>query len=136
KYLPISRVFVKAPSKYARAYIYTETDSGDATYFIRYNLQSMLTALADLQNYLIDEVREVKEAAKLLDRFPGLNHRQKSLVRDALKNQSMTTSTRIHQGKYHVTNPTAMTDLVGLVETGLLERRKQGRAWYFSPAKD
>ncbi len=136
EYLPISRVFVKSPAKYARAYLYTETDSGDVTYFIRYNLQSITVALADLQHYLVSEQRELKEASKLLESFPGLNYRQRSLINDALKTPAIRLTTRIHQGKYQVTNPTAMADLVGLVHAGLLERRKEGRTWYFSPVKN
>jgi Fic family protein len=39
EYLPISRVFLDAPTRYGLAYLYAETDSGDVTYFTHYHLQ-------------------------------------------------------------------------------------------------
>jgi len=85
EFLPISRLFLRAPSSYARAYLYTENDKGDATYFIHYNLRVIIRAIKELHGYLAKQQEKVSEAAKLLQSRPDLNHRQQSLVYHALK---------------------------------------------------
>lgn len=134
EYFPISRVLVRAPAKYVLAYLYTETDGGDATYFIRYNLEAILAAMREFYLYIAREEREAKEAADLLESFPGLNQRQRFLIHDALKNPGLICSFSTHQGKYHITNPTARADLLGLVQLGLLRQNKSGKVHTFHPA--
>jgi Fic family protein len=136
EYFPISRIMVRAPSKYARAYLYTETDGGDVTYFIRYNLKAVLEAMRGFYQYLAHEEREAKEAALLLESFPGLNHRQRSLIHDALKNPGIVVTIRTHQGKHRVTYPTARADLLDLARIGLLNQGKLGKTLVFNPAED
>ena len=51
EYLPISRILIRAPMNYARAYLYTETDDGDLTYFNHYQLQAILRAISSLHEY-------------------------------------------------------------------------------------
>src|SRR5581483_8998009 len=66
--------------------------------------------------------------------FPGLNQRQRFLIHDALKNPSLSCTFSAYQGKYHVTNPTARTDLLGLVRLGLLHQEKEGKRHIFRAA--
>ncbi len=134
EYFPISRVLLRAPVKYARAYLFTETDSGDATYFIQYNLQALQRAIRDFYNYVAHEERQAREAAVLLESFPGLNQRQRFLIHDALKNPGLSCNFSSHQGKYHVTNPTARADILGLVRLGFLRENKTGKVHTFRPA--
>ena len=68
EYVPyISGMLIRSQMKYARAYLYTETDRGDVTYFVRFHMQAILNALASFHQYVLNEMREIKEAAKLLD---------------------------------------------------------------------
>ena len=48
EYLTISRVFLKAPAQYARAFLYTEYDSLDLTYFISFHLKAVIIAIREL----------------------------------------------------------------------------------------
>lgn len=48
EFLPISRLIYQAPSKYARAFLYTETDDLDCTYFVVYHLRLIGQARRDL----------------------------------------------------------------------------------------
>ena len=134
EYFPISRVLVRSPGKYGRAYLYTETDGGDATYFIRYNIQAILIAMREFYVYVAREEQAAKEAASLLESFPGLNQRQRFLIHDALKNPGMSCTFNSYEGKYHVTNPTARADLLGLVQIGLLQQDKGSKTHIFHPA--
>lgn len=62
EYLAISRYFLKAPSQYARAYLYTETDGGDLTYFLMYNLRVVNAAFQELRHYLQRKQHELVDA--------------------------------------------------------------------------
>jgi Fic family protein len=136
EYFPISRIIVRAPSRYARAYLYSETDEGDVTYFLQYNLRAILLSIGDFNKYVIHEEREAKEAARLLEDYPGLNQRQRFVIHDAIKNPGLNITFVSHEGKYHITNPTARTDLVGLVRLGLLEESKKGKTIFFRPVQN
>ena len=135
EYLPISRIFLNAPVKYARAYLYTELDSGDLTYFIHYHLEVIVRAIRELHEYLLSQERDVQEATKLLKSFRTLNHRQKDVLYKALKNPATSITIRQHAGEYHITKATARSDLFALEKDGALEKVKQGRQWIFFPVK-
>jgi DNA-binding transcriptional ArsR family regulator len=92
--------------------------------------------MASFREFAANEVREIKEARDLLDSFPGLNNRQRYLIHHALKHPNVKYTTKEHQGKYHVTYPTAHSDLLGLREAGLLEESKRGRTPFFSAPHD
>ena len=83
EYLPISRIIVNSPAKYARAYLHTEHDGGDLTYFTNYNLRVIIEAIDDLHSYFEKKHQEAERAEELLNRFPLLNLRQRLLIQDA-----------------------------------------------------
>jgi Fic family protein len=140
EYLPISRVLVNAPARYARAFLYAETDDGDVTYFNHYHLSVILRAINDLHDYLGREQRKLKEAERFLEAFTGvLNHRQRSLIWHALKHPTDQYTARSHEGRYHVTYATARSDLMGLEKMRLLKKAKKeagGKGWVYYPAEN
>ena len=52
QYLPISRRLKAAPAQYGKAFLHTETDDSDMTYFIIHQLGVMRKALDDTRDYL------------------------------------------------------------------------------------
>jgi Fic family protein len=136
EYLPISRIFIVAPSKYARAYLYTETDEGDVTYFIHYNLQVILRAVRELHDYVARQQKELRELAALINAHGGLNHRQAALLNEAMRHPDRGYTIQYHQGLNHVTYATARSDLLGLVEAGLFTKTTEGKRGIFFPVTD
>ncbi len=140
EFLPISRVLVSAPAKYARAFLYTETDHGDVTYFNHYHLNIILRAINDLHDYLEREQLKIREAETLLESFHDeLNHRQRALISHALKHPSERYTARLHEGRHHVTYATARSDLMELEKLGLLKRSKRekgSKEWLYYPAEN
>jgi len=139
EYLSISRLLLKAPAKYARAYLHTETDDNDATYFIAYHLEVIQQAIHALHDYLERKIREQRSAESLLRRAPTLadqlNHRQIALLSHAMRHAGHGYTVKSHERSHRVTTQTARTDLLKLAELGLLEQRKRGRAFvFYSPA--
>ncbi|MCW5776236.1 MAG: Fic family protein [Phycisphaeraceae bacterium] len=130
EFLPISRLIYRAPSKYARAFLYTETDDLDCTYFIVYHLRLIGQARRDLAGYLREKQRELAEAEGLFKRAP-VNHRQRALLAHALRHPDTAYTIEAHQRSHGVAYGTARADLFGLENLGYLSRSKVGRQFEF-----
>ena len=136
EYLSISRILQNAPAKYTRAFLLTETDGRDATYFIVFQLEVIERAVEQLHRYLRRKVKEVRDVEKLLRGSSDFNHRQLALLGDALRTPGAAYSFQTHASEYGVTHETARNDLLPLVSRGFLDRRKQGRRFVFTPPPD
>lgn len=140
EYVSISRILKKARSKYARAYLYTESDENDATYFLLYQLRVLLSAIGDLHIYLARKEREIHNAEELVQRASAihatLNRRQLALINHALKNPGTRYTVESHQNSHRISYETARSDLLKLAREQLLEKGKVGKAFHFSPKSD
>jgi Fic family protein len=136
EYLPISRLIRKAPAQYARAFMETETDGGDTTYFLIHQLTLIERAIEDLHHYLQRKIAEVQDVEQLLQADGELNGRQLALLIDAIRHPDASYSFDSHAANHRVTHETARSDLRPLVERGLLARRRKGRKHIFEPAPD
>jgi Fic family protein len=140
EYVSISRILRKARARYARSYLYTETDENDATYFILYQLRVLLRAIEELHLFLARKSAEMHEAEALVRHASAihaeLNPRQLALINHALKRADARYTVDSHKRSHDVSYETARTDLMRLAEQGLLEQRKQGRAFVFTPSRD
>lgn len=136
EYLPISRLIRKAPAQYARAFMETETDDGDTTYFLLHQLRVIERAIGDLHLYLQRKIAETRDVESLLHGDGDLNGRQLALLTDAVRHADGSYSFDSHARSHRVSHETARTDLRRLVERGLLVRRRQGHKYLFEPAPD
>jgi Fic family protein len=140
EYVSISRLLKQAPAQYSRAYLHTETDANDTTYFLIHQLGVIEQAIAALYDYLGRKAAEQRDAEKLLRHAPGLtealNHRQVALLSHALRHPGQDYTVESHRRSHRITTQTARTDLQCLARGGLLEQRKRGRAFVFSAPDD
>ena len=136
EYLSISEILAKAPIKYTMAYLYTETDENDLTYFILYQLEVILRAIEELQTYVERKVRNVQRIEKRLSGVSLFNHRQRALISHALRHPISIYTIQGHTRSHNVTYQTGRSDLLHLAEYGLLHKKKRGRTWSFTPVKD
>lgn len=140
EFISISRILKSAPAKYTRAYLHTETDENDTTYFIIHQLEVINRAIKDLLIYLEKKSKEIKTVEQLLKKSPEiqnlLNYRQIALINRALKNPDAIFYVESHRGAHNVTYDTARTDLLKLVDKGLLVKTKIGKAFVFSATKN
>lgn len=139
EYLSISRILRKAPSQYARAYLLTETDSGDTTYFLLHQAEVILNGLSALHLYLHhkqqEQVQLQSKLRALQTRDKQLNHRQAALIAHALKRPDEYFTIESHQRSHQVAYATARADLLTLANQGLLvETSHGGRKKVFYPA--
>jgi Fic family protein len=133
EYVSISRLLKEAPAKYTRSFLHVETDEGDITYFVLYQLEILLRAIEALWAYADRRASETRQIEGLVRTSDALNHRQLALIRAALHDPSEPIAIAEHQRAHGVTNETARTDLLGLEQLGLYDKRKRGRAFTFIP---
>lgn len=140
EYLSISRILKQAPAQYIRSYLLTETDAGDTTYFVSHQLDVLLKAIAGVHQYIAHKQREHADAHTLLK--PGtklarqLNHRQRALLLNALKNPGKPFTIEVHRRTHDIVYQTARADLLGLVKAGLMKQHRQGKAFVFIARPD
>lgn len=132
EYLPISRIIKKAPSKYARAYLYTEYDGLDMNYFIHFNLHVIKQATEELAAYLKQKQKEKNEALQLMSKATkGLNLRQSLILKEILEESEKILTIQETRAKYNVTYQTARTDLLSLSKKGYLASKKKHKQFLF-----
>jgi len=136
EYLPISPIIREAPARYARAFVESETDEGDVTYFLIHQLEVIEKALDRHDVYIRRKIAEVRDIERSLQATDGLNHRQLALLTDAIRNPDGAYTFGSHANSHRVTHETARSDLAGLEERGLLRRRSKGRGYIFEPVPD
>jgi Fic family protein len=136
EYLPISRFIRDAPAQYARAFMETETDGGDTTYFLIHQLNVIEKAIDELHLYLQRKTAEVRDIEKLLRGAEHLNGRQLALLTDAVRNPEAVYSFDSHAKSHRVSHETARSDLRLLTKAKLLVQRRQGKRHVFEPAPD
>ncbi len=136
EYLPISRLIRKAPGQYVRAFVETETDGGDTTYFLLNQLQTIERAIEDLHIYLQKKIAETRNVESLLQADNDLNGRQLALLSDAIRRADARYTFASHATSHRVTHETARSDLRSLASRGLLSERRSGRQYIFEPAPD
>lgn len=127
QYLSISKHFVRAPGQYVRAYLYTEKDDNDLTYFLVYNLSAIRYALNELRRYLHRKQEEIANANQLLWKFSGLNIRQKALIYDALQHPGRGYTIEAHKNTHGVAYDTARRDLFGLEAKRFFHKVREGK---------
>jgi Fic family protein len=136
EYLPISKILREAPAQYERAFLETETDEGDTTYFLIHQLQVIERAIEELHDYLARKMGEIKEVEELIQSGDGFNHRQLALLSDALRHPGRSYSFGGHAEIHRITHETARADLGRLADRRLLTRRMIGREYFFEASAD
>jgi len=136
EFVSISQIIVEAPAKYARAFLYTETDENDLTYFIIYHLNIIRQAIKTLYEYIELKAKKLQAIENQLRGIQVLNHRQRALISHALRHSSQKYTFRSHQISHNVVYQTSRLDLLDLENRGLLTSQKIGKTWYFTPVND
>jgi len=131
EYISISSVLRKAPARYARSFLYTESDGNDLTYFILHQLQVLKEAVAELHRYIQRKSKQLQTLEAELHGLSELNHRQRSLIGHALRHPYHVYTIAAHRMNHNVSYQTARTDLLNLVDRKLFVKSKRGKALVF-----
>jgi len=127
-FVSISQILRKAPVQYGTAFLQTETDDNDLTYFVLHEAEVIRKALKELHDYVERKSRETRICMRLPGGFAELNQRQQALLTHAVRHAGFISKIAGHMSRHGIVYDSARLDLSKL---GLLEQRKTGRALGF-----
>ncbi|MDD3406845.1 MAG: Fic family protein [Methanomicrobium sp.] len=131
EYMAVSRAIKDSKGQYKMAYQYTESDENDLTYFIRYNLAAVKTAVDNILKYIEKKQRESRHGLKILQDSDGLNLRQAEIIKSLIKSPDKPITIKEIVETYHVAYATARNDLFHLEKSGYLLKQKSGKEYIF-----
>ncbi len=134
-YIPISTIIKNSKTAYKDAYIYSEQDDNDLTYFLVYIVSKTKLAFIDFEEYVRKKRKKQKEFFNNLSHL-ALNERQNRLLSYFLENPKSYTNNSIHKNYYWIAINTAKDDLEYLVIKGFLTKQKQWKYMNYFPVKN
>ena len=120
KYLSISRLIAKSKTQYALAYMYSEIDGNDISYFINYKLKTMNLAFESLREYIKRKINEKKQYIHF-QKIIGINERQALILKWVYEEPDILLTVKEIENRFNISNQTGRTDLYELVEKGYIE---------------
>ncbi|RKE94672.1 Fic family protein [Ichthyenterobacterium magnum] len=120
EYLSISRIIQDTKNQYEKAYLYTESDSNDLSYFITYHIKTMIKAYDALKVYINRKQKEVIQAAKFM-KIPQINERTAQLLKLLNDDSDRVLNTKEVEARFNISSFTARADLKSLVELGFID---------------
>ncbi|MCD6047305.1 MAG: Fic family protein [Gammaproteobacteria bacterium] len=128
--ISISQVIKDAATQYGKAFLYTETDENDITYFIFHQIDVILKAWNKFIHHFSEQTKEINAIEQKLKAYK-LNHRQLALLRYAISYPQAHLLIDEHKQSHRISYETARTDLLSLVKLGLLSKKEVGKAFIF-----
>ena len=119
EYLSISRIIYTNKKGYEKAYLYTENDDNDLSYFIQYHLDVMKKAFEELKKYLQRKIDEQQNIIKFVG-ISNINERQRYVLRTISESKRIMFTPKELATQFNITARSARTDLQELVEMGYL----------------
>ena len=132
-YLPISKIIKNSPVQYRDAYIHSEQDDYDLTYFIDYNIRKIKQAMKEFEEYCRLKREESSKISIVARTKYHLRDRQIQLIRFLFKNKDQNTTIKAHMNINEISRLTATKDLKELEKLGFIFSRKirKGKGRYF-----
>lgn len=119
QYMSISRVIYASKASYEKSFLQVEADGNDMGYFITYNINALDKAFEKMRQYIAKNVAQQSDENRLL-RIGNINQRQAEILYMFLKDESLVLTVRDVCARLMVTPTTAKSDIVGLMNMGLL----------------
>lgn len=134
-FMPISEAIKTAPTQYGWAYIYSEQDDYDLTYFLDYNLRKILQAQKSFEEYLVRKKKENEQIVKTANRLDMLNIRQVKIAQFLKTHKGEATNVSAVTTLFGVSQMTAIRDLKDMEAQGLLIPKRKGRNVFYHPTE-
>lgn len=134
-FLPISEAIKKSPVQYGWAYIYSEQDDCDLTYFLDYNLKKIMQAQKSFVSYIQRKKKEREQIIAATKKIDFLNPRQVQIAHFLRSNTNESTNVSAVSTLFGVSQMTAIRDLKDMEARGLLTPARKGRNIFYSPTK-
>ncbi|MDO5843879.1 MAG: Fic family protein [Methanocorpusculum sp.] len=132
QYLPISKIITQSPAKYRDAYIATEEDDFDLTYFILYIIRCIRKSRKGLIEHLESENQKKASVENVIASLDDLNNRQERVLLYMIEHHNEEITIPEISGQFGVAYQTARTDLIHLTDAKYLIMRKRSREFVYS----
>lgn len=136
EFISISQIIKKSPVAYGTAFLHTETDDNDLTYFLIHQADVVRQALLELHAYVAGKSKQMRSGMTVLNTVPDLNHRQIAILTHAMRHPGARYDIAGHAIRHGVVYQTARTDLLNLAARKLLDPHKSGRSFVFVAPPD
>lgn len=134
-FLPISIAIKSAPAQYSEAYILSEQDDANLTYFIDYHIRKINQAIESFRKFFKQKSSESRKINKILHEQNNLNRRQIETLTNIKQNPERQLTPTIYKNIHNITKATAIKDLKILLDSGFITARKQGRNVFYTTTK-
>lgn len=130
-FLPISIAIKSAPAQYSEAYILSEQDDNDLTYFIDYHLKKIEQAIENFRKFFKQKSAESRKMNKILSEHEDLNRRQIETLSKLKHSADKLITLKIYKNIHNITKVTAIKDLKNLQKLGFMSAKKHGRNVFY-----
>lgn len=133
EYISVSRAIKQSRKGYDNAFLYSENDDNDMTYFMLYIAETFKKSILQFMEHFekkMEEADELKKATSLLGKF---NVRQIALLRYFLTHSDEYTDVITHQNKHGISRPSAYNDIKLLVKNGYITETRKGKRLVYMP---
>lgn len=131
EFISISHAIIKSSTAYGRAFLDSETDGNDLTYFLIYHAAAIQRAMDELNLYIKHRSNELKILEADLRGMAALNYRKRELISHAIRHPGRRYTVESHSVSHKVSRQTSNNDLLELTQRGLLQRIRSGREHFF-----
>ncbi len=131
EFMSVSRIILESKKKYGLAYLYTETDENDLTYFINYNLGAIEKSLSDMEEHIDRKQNEQAEAINLIKNLKNINLRQAQILKEFIKEPEKGFVINEIMVSYNIAYDTARNDLLRLEKLKYIEKLLDQKKFIF-----
>ncbi|WP_412983934.1 Fic family protein [Pontimicrobium sp. IMCC45349] len=133
KHISISKAILNSRTSYDKAFLKTEHDQNDLTYFIMYSMKSLRVAFQSLVSYRDRKREERQKASEIIYELTqkGFNKRQADLLGYLFIKPKAKITVPIYSKRHEIVRQTASRDLTDLEEKGIIFKSKDGKTMVY-----
>ncbi|MCK9351334.1 MAG: Fic family protein [Candidatus Paceibacterota bacterium] len=133
EYLSISSVIKNSRVSYDNAFLFSEYDGGDLTYFLYHSTATIQKAIENLKEHYKKKTHEMEMNKRITAIYKDINERQAAVLEYAEGHPEYPLEVKTYQIKNATSYETARKDLMLLEERGLLIEFKKGKKKVYLP---
>ena len=133
EYISISRSIKQNRHAYDNAFLHSEYDDSDLTYFLLYIADAFKKSILQFMEHFerkLEEAKELKQTSVMLRHF---NVRQLTLLKYFVAHPDEYTDVITHQNKHGVSRLSSYHDLRSLAKDGYVVETRRGRRFIYMP---
>ncbi len=131
RYISISKLLKVAAVKYGMAYLYSETDDMDLTYFVQFQCDTVVRAVHAFTEQIETLHQERQRLATFVEQHLILGKGELDIMAIALNAPGSLLSAASVKTRLGISDNTARTRLKSLTEQGLLRPLKEGKGFVY-----